>query len=943
MRATIVLPLGSRTASTQSARTRPVIARAASSAGTSLVVVESPSKAATISKYLGPGFTVLASYGHVRDLASKEGAVEPATWDMRWETLPRAAPRLTAIREALSDAKVTRLVLATDPDREGEAIAWHLLEVLRPQLRRAGLSVGRATFTEVTQAAVTAAVAAPRELCTELVDAYKARRALDFLVGYTLSPVLWRKLPGAKSAGRVQSVALRLIVERAHAIECFTPEHYWTVDGAVKAPCGTLIPASLVSLDGTAVGKFKAPEAAQAAVDLLLAEGHAASVQSLTNSNHSRSPPAPFTTSTLQQAASTVLGMGASATMSVAQRLFEGASIGRGLITYHRTDSPSIAPDAAKELRGAARKMYGAKSIPATPRVYTSKAKNAQEAHEAIRPVDPHLTPAALAREGKIEPQEVALYALIWRRTVASQMSDCLRERTQVDVHCGTKGGSKKEPASAILRLKGSRVVEPGWLAAMRDPLAWPAKVAQPQETPPDEPPSSGGEGASDDVAGDGDGDTILPPLTRGDRVVVVSAASTPHATSPPPRHTEGTLVKDMEACGVGRPSTYAPTIQVLLARGYVQKLSNRRLAPTPLGWVVASYLQAYFPPYVDAAFTARMEEQLDEVASGAQGWKSPLTQFWQPFTEAIDSAMTISQRDVIDELDVRLSPVLFKDGLRSCPACGTGKLGVKLSRSGGAFLGCSNHSTETKCTYAAPLFDGGETSGETQVLFPKDLGTHPDSGHLVSLHTGPWGLYVQLNDPALKTPRRASVPKALPADAVTLDHALDLLALPMMLGTHPDDGAPVSLRAGPFGLYVAHGEPAILRASLPASVMASLEGSPANVTLELALELLAKKALNPGRRGRAGAKPVAAAPKKAVKKTAKAAAKPASKMEAKAVAKAKKTEAVSPSEAAPKKLNSYMRFCAEQRKIGPASAAELGARWRGLSDTQKTQFASAP
>ena len=917
-------------------------AGASSGGGKTLVVVESPSKAVTIGKYLGPSYSVLASYGHVRDLQPKEGAVQPdKEWQMAWEMPARAQPRVAALLEALQPAGgITRLVLATDPDREGEAIAWHVLEVLRERgaLKRLS-SVGRATFTEVTKAAVQAALAAPRELSTDLVDAYKARRALDFVVGYGLSPVLWRKLPGAKSAGRVQSVALRLLVERAQAISCFAPEHYWVVAAQVRTSGGVTVPASLHTLGGEAAAKLSDAQTAQAAVALLLSPGRG-EVAGVKTSTHARAPQAPFTTSTLQQAASSMLGMGASATMSVAQRLFE-----TGSISYHRTDSPSLAPDAAAALRDVARAAYGPAAVPAAPRVYTAKAKNSQEAHEAIRPTDPSVTPATLAKQGAMAAQELAVYALIWRRSVASQMKDCLRERTHVEVHVlgpdGKKGKGKK-PA-ATLRVKGSRVVAPGWLAVVRDTSAWPAKAAQSEaEDAPPAPP--GGDDAAeaaeaaDGGDGDGSGDTLLPPFAVGDLVTIVSAAATALSTSPPPRHSEGALVKDMEALGVGRPSTYAPTIQVLLARRYAVK-DGSRLVPTSLGWVVASYLQAYFPTYVDAAFTARMEASLDEVAAGQLLWQLPLTEFHRPFSDAVSQALGVTQRAVIDVLDDRLAPSVFPAAnSRACPACGTGRLGVKLSRHEGAFVGCSNYDADTKCTYAAPLFgdeavsDGDAPGAAPAALFPRELGRDGVTGGLVSLMKGPYGLYVQLDTSlAAKAPKRASVPKTMPVAAVTLEQALDFLSLPRTLGAHPSDGGDVLLRNGPFGLFFQHGD---LMASLSVGDLALLDGSISAVTLDMALARLEEKKARAAKKG-AKARPSPVVKGKAAKGKTKAAAKPPAKAPAKAEDGA--------AEPAKKRANPYILFCGEQRKIGPATAAELGARWRALSDADKAAYAAAP
>ena len=1005
------------------------------------------------------------------DLPPRPGSVRPeADFELSWEVPEKAMPRLAAIAAALSSS--SRLVLATDPDREGEAIAWHVLDALRASgALPAGLPVGRASFTDVTQKSVTAALAAPRPLADALVDAYRARRALDYLVGFTLSPLLWRKVPGAKSAGRVQSAALALVCEREAAVEAFRPTRYFTVQamlaaeeasakgGKGKATVAAPFAARLYALDGAPLARFALGDAdvAAAAVARVGAASAAGAlrVASTTERPASRAPPAPFTTSSLQQAASAQLGMSASTTMSVAQRLFEGASLGEGLITYHRTDGVNVSPDAAAELRALAAERYGAEAVPASgPRVYASKAKNAQEAHEAIRPTAPEKTPRSLA--DKLPRDELALYALVWRRAVASQMADALALRTRLDIEGG----------GVTLRANGSRITAPGWLAAQRDPEGAPpsreeAALAAAAEASAGADDAAGSADADDD-AGDSassssgasdapfdEATAALPALKAGAGVRAVSCDATERSTLPPARFTEGRLVKALEAAGVGRPSTYAPTLRLLLTRGYVAKPhGGGALAPTSLGRVVSSYLAAYFAAY-GPPFTARMEAQLDDVAAGALPWRAALGAFWGPFTQAAAAAAAVPAPDVIDALDAALATAMFPGGeqQRVCPACGTGRLGLKLSRAGGAFVGCSGF-RQGACDYGAPLEAAPRSNGDEDDpdgsampreaplgAVPVPLGVDPGSGLPVTLRSGPYGLFLQLGDspkpadapppsppnayilfqrdkrPELKAaavaagddvsmgamsralgaawraadaaqrkkyedaaaaaaadaapaaaawaaahpdgapspPKRVSLPPA-PRGAVpavpSLDDALALLALPRVLGAHPDDGGDVTLHAGPFGLYAAHGA---LKASLGAAAGAG--ASPAEVTLEAALQRLeARRARGPGRRGRAAAAAPAEAPKQAAPKKA------AGKKATKGASKAKKPSAAAAADgAAPEGKKRapapYFAFAAahraEVRASGPPgaplslgqAAKVLGERWRALSDAQRAEW----
>lgn len=701
------------------------------------------------------------------DLPPRAGSVLPASdFRLAWEVPARARPRLQAISEALQAPGVRSLVLATDPDREGEAIGWHVWDALRSDgaLPR-GVSVSRAAFNEVTKSAVLAALGAPRALADDLVDAYRARRALDYLVGFSISPLLWRKLPGARSAGRVQSVALRLVDDRAAAIEAFKPRRYWSVGATLRAPCGTPFKAALVALDGRALGRFPFDDqaSAHAAVTRLQAATDTLRVTSLTRRPHARAPPAPFTTSSLQQAASSSLGMGASATMALAQRLYEA-----GHITYMRTDGVYLAPEAAAALRQTAARRYGDTSVPSTPRVYASKAKNAQEAHEAIRPTDSSASPASLP--GGMARGEIALYGLIWRRALASQMCDARTERLRVEVRATLDG------SEATLRATGSTLLHPGWLAAMTDPEGAPPPAAPVQD--------ASGEGESEgESESEAPQDKLLPPLQSGDALGLRAIGAEAHATAPPGRFTEGTLVQALEAAGVGRPSTYAPTLRLLLDRGYVLK-EGASLWPSPLGRVVHLYLTAYFPKLIQDEFTASMETSLDDVAGGRIPWRTPLAAFWAPFDAQVKAAALVTPRAVIDELDARLGAFLFpapthvddddgaqraatagSEACRACPACATGRLGLKLSPAGG-FIGCSNYETQ-KCSFQAPLaplnrgadgtpcVDADAGASAPRGSTPHVLGHHPVSGEAVTLRLGPYGPYVQLGEetPAIDAP----------------------------------------------------------------------------------------------------------------------------------------------------------------------------------------------
>jgi DNA topoisomerase I len=740
-----------------------------------VVIVESPAKAKTINKYLGSDYTVLASYGHVRDLREKDGAVEPDNdFAMHWEVGDRARRPLGEIAQALKGASA--LFLATDPDREGEAISWHLRQVLEEQRKLKAMPVKRVVFNEITKSAVLEAMANPRDLDGDLVDAYMARRALDYLVGFNLSPVLWRKLPGSKSAGRVQSVALRLICERETEIERFKPQEYWTVDAAFTAPDGTPFTARLTELDGRKLDKFDlASEAdAQRARDTITA-GDPYSVVRVEKKRIRRNPLPPFTTSTLQQEASRKLGFGASRTMRLAQQLYEGVDLDGetvGLITYMRTDSVTLSKEAVTATRKLIGEQYGDKFLPEQPRVWKTKAKNAQEAHEAIRPTDLFRRPDLMAKH--LDSDQRRLYELIWRRTVASEMESAALDLTAVDI--------KAAHGKAVLRATGSIIVFDGFLAVYK-------------------------EDRDDPVEGDDDESRLLPPLAEGDQPRRGDINTAQHFTQPPPRYSEASLVKKLEELGIGRPSTYASIIEVLQNRGYV-RIDKRRFIPEDRGRIVTAFLEKYFPRYVQYDFTAKVEEDLDDISGGRAKWKDVLREFWTLFSASIGETKELKISDVIDALDAELGPHFFperSDGTdpRACPTCSEGRLAIKLGKFG-AFVGCSRY---PECRFTRPLaVDGGEGGGDG-FEGTKTIGVDPKTNEMVSLRKGPYGLYLQLGEGAEGTkPKRVSLPRDITPDAVNIDIALQLLALPRDVGVHPADGKQVQAGLGRFGPYLKHG-----------------------------------------------------------------------------------------------------------------------------------------
>src|SRR5215211_4818928 len=743
-----------------------------------VVVVESPAKAKTINKYLGRDYKVIASYGHVRDLPAKDGSVLPdSDFAMSWEVDGRAEKHMKAIAEAVRAAD--KLFLATDPDREGEAISWHVREILKA--RRAlkkDVDVKRVVFNEVTRNAVLEAFRHPREIDRELVDAYLARRALDYLVGFTLSPVLWRKLPGSRSAGRVQSVALRLICEREAEIEAFKPREYWTVEVEFQTESGERFTARLSHLDGKKLDRFdlNTEEKARAAADAIL-KAAGFTVASVEHREVRRNPFPPFTTSTLQQEASRKLGFGASRTMSVAQRLYEGIDLDGdtvGLITYMRTDGVQIAAEAIAAARQLIGHEFGPRYLPAEPRVYRSPAKNAQEAHEAIRPTDLARKPGDVARF--LDSDQRRLYELIWKRTVASQMASALLDQVSIDI---------ADPSGRIrLHATGSVLLFDGFLKLYQEDR--------------------------DDAADEEEG-RRLPNMRDGEHLRRGAVSPNQHFTQPPPRYTEASLVKKLEELGIGRPSTYASILQVLQDRNYV-RLEKRRFLPEDRGRLVTAFLTSFFERYVDTGFTAGLEEQLDDISGGRIAWREVMREFWDQFSRAVGATKDLKISDVIDALDEELGPHFFPargDGTdpRACPACAGGRLGLRLGRSG-AFIGCSNY---PECRYTRPLAVPGAEGENASALNEgqRELGTDPATGQKVTLRRGPYGLYVQLGEPGTDEkgkptkPRRASLTRDMDPETLDLERALALLSLPRVVGRDPETGGEIAAGIGRFGPYI--------------------------------------------------------------------------------------------------------------------------------------------
>ena len=734
-----------------------------------VVIVESPAKAKTINKYLGRNYKVLASFGHVRDLPAKDGSVRPdEDFAMSWAVDSASAKRLAEISSAVKDAD--GVFLATDPDREGEAISWHVLEILRQKKAVKGQPVKRVVFNAITKQAVLDAMAHPRDIDADLVDAYLARRALDYLVGFTLSPVLWRKLPGARSAGRVQSVALRLVCDREAEIERFVREEYWQIAATLLTPRTESFEARLTGFEGKRLQKLDIKNEAQASDIKAMLEGATFRARSVEAKPTKRNPGPPFTTSTLQQAASSRLGFSASRTMQVAQRLYEGVDVGGetvGLITYMRTDGVQMAPEAIAAARDAIGKEFGPRYMPEKPRYYSTKAKNAQEAHEAIRPTDFFRTPASV--RAHLDADQFLLYEMVWKRAIASQMNPAEIERTTVEIDA-VNGARRAE-----LRAVGSVVRFDGFIAAYTD---------QKEDDAEDEESKR------------------LPEIREGEGLQREAVVATQHSTEPPPRYTEATLIKKMEELGIGRPSTYAATLKTLEDREYVV-IDKRRLIPHSRGRLVTAFLENFFDKYVEYDFTADLEERLDEISDGKLDWKEVLRDFWKDFSAHVEETRELRVSDVLDALNVELAPLVFparEDGSdpRVCPRCGTGKLSLKLGRNG-AFVGCSNY---PECGYTrqfgAEAGDGAD--GETA---DRPLGKDPYTSEEIVLKSGRFGPYVQRGDG--KEAKRASLPKGWKPEEMDHEKALALLSLPRDVGKHPETGKMISAGIGRYGPFVLH------------------------------------------------------------------------------------------------------------------------------------------
>jgi len=804
-----------------------------------VVVVESPAKAKTINKYLGSDYTVVASFGHIRDLPAKDGSVRPdEDFAMDWELGDRADKPVNEIAKAAKGAEA--IYLATDPDREGEAIAWHISEVLRDKKTVKSAPIRRITFNEITKQTVLDAIAKPRDIDSHLVDAYMARRALDYLVGFSLSPVLWRKLPGAKSAGRVQSVALRLICERESEIESFKAQEYWTIEATFKTDKGGIITANLTHLDGKKLDKFALQTEAEAQAALAILNQLTYQVAAVEKKQTKRNPYPPFTTSTLQQEASRKLGLGATRTMRIAQQLYEGVDIGGdtvGLITYMRTDGAALSMEAIKSARDVIGADFGKEYLPSSPRVYKAAAKNAQEAHEAIRPTDMNRRPDKMARY--LDRDSLELYTLIWQRTMACQMASAVLDQVAVDI-----AGSNNK---AMFRATGSTVVFDGWFRVYKD--------NDDEDETPDAALS---------------GEVRLPPVKANDPVTKKDMKPEQHFTQPPPRYSEASLVKKLEELGIGRPSTYASIMQVLQDRDYV-RLEKKRFIPEDRGRIVVTFLENFFGHYVEYDFTADLEEKLDDISGGRIGWKKVMRAFWKDFSNAIGETKDLKITDVINALDEALGPHFFPphdDGSdpRACSLCGKGRLGLKLGKYG-AFIGCSNYPT---CRNTQPLAvnGNGNGNGKAQPMAPRNLGIDPATKLPVTVRSGPYGAYVQLGPaPAAEKPveekadgkkkkakkkkddtpkpKRVSLPKGLDPNLIDLATALKLLNLPRDVGKHPETGEMITASIGRYGAYIKMGS----------RYKNLADGDDVlNIGLNRAVVLMAEP--DKGRFGRGGAKP---------------------------------------------------------------------------------------
>lgn len=740
----------------------------------SVVIVESPSKAKTINKYLGSDFKVVASYGHVRDLPSKNGSVNPNdNFAMIWEVDDQGKKRIKDIVAVAKGAK--NLFLATDPDREGEAISWHIQQVLDDMKATKGMNVQRIVFNEITKRAVQESLKDPRQVDKGLVDAYLARRALDYLVGFTLSPILWRKLPGARSAGRVQSVALRLIVEREQEIEAFKTQEYWSVEAQCMNSASINFLAKLNFLNGKKLEKFDLPNEETAKAAAAIVEKSTFTVGDIEKKQIRRNPAAPFTTSTLQQEASRKLGFSPKKTMQLAQRLYEGIDIGGetiGLVTYMRTDSVNLSNDALTAAREFIEKDFGKQYLPSAPRLYKSKAKNAQEAHEAIRPTDVARTPKSMAPY--LDDTQQKLYELIWKRTVASQMENALFDQVGIDIISNDKQTS--------LRATGSTLIFDGFLKLYQE--------GKDQENKDDKTTE--------------DDDRILPPLNAGEAIKINAVMPEQHFTQPPPRYTEASLVKKLEELGIGRPSTYVSLIQTLQDRDYV-RIEKRQFHPDQRGRLVTSFLSHYFPKYIQYDFTADLEEQLDDISEGKRGWIDVMNAFWTPFHETVKQAEPLKISQVLDDVQKDLEASLFdmtKENPKACPTCSEGQLSLKLSKFG-PFLGCNRY---PDCKYTKSLSDSVQPEdGLQEANDIVVIGQDPNLKVDITVRKGPYGPYLQWEQKDIKKPKRVSIPPGFDPYTISLEQALKLASLPATIGKSPDTQEDILVGIGRFGPYLKH------------------------------------------------------------------------------------------------------------------------------------------
>ncbi len=750
-----------------------------------LVIVESPAKAKTINKYLGDNYKVLASYGHIRDLPSKNGSVDPEQdFKMEWEVDSFSKKYLKEITDAAKDS--SKIILATDPDREGEAIAWHVKEYLNEKKLLKDKEIERVVFNEITKKAVMHGIENPRQIEPLLVDAYMARRALDYLVGFNISPILWTKLPGSKSAGRVQSVALKLITEREHEIESFKPEEFWTLSVKFVDEKNQNITASISQLDNNKIEKFSFRNKDEINKAISNINKKKFSITDISSKVVNRNPSGPFTTSTLQQTASSRLGFGASRTMQIAQKLYQGIEIEGetiGLITYMRTDGTNLSKDAVSDFRNYIKKEIGNEYLPENALNYSGKkAKNAQEAHEAIRPTDIVRTPQSVKKY--LSPDQNKLYDLIWSRALSSQMESAKFDRNTITIISDNN--------DTVCKASGSVLKFDGFLKIYNNP--------------------------SKD-----DDESILPTMSKGP-VNIEALLDEQHFTQPPPRYSEASLVKKLEELGIGRPSTYASIISTIANRGYAEIL-NKRFFPTDRGKLISAFLEKLFSKYVDYNFTAGLEEQLDEITTGKESWIKVLELFWKDFNNNVSEVKEKRTREVLDLLNDSLGALVFdKDNegniIRKCQLCSSGTLSLKNSFRGGAFIGCSNY---PDCKFTRPL-SKAKAAAQAQLAEPKFIGKH-ENGNDIYLKNGRFGPYLQyekiLSDLDIEKPakkkkktkktksdvnellKNVSIPKGLELESIDLDKAQFLCSLPKSLGINPDNQKEITLNTGRFGPYL--------------------------------------------------------------------------------------------------------------------------------------------